>query len=77
MSIHQNLLSEGQSGPLLANERDRPFNEFLHMLGGEIIELTPEERAAFIEAVKPLHDEARETLGPETFKLLDDARSGL
>ncbi len=27
--------------------------------GGEIVELTPAERAAFVRAVKPLHDEAR------------------
>lgn len=27
--------------------------------GGQIVELTPVERAAFVDAVKPLHDEAR------------------
>jgi TRAP-type transport system periplasmic protein len=37
--------------------------------GGEIVELTPEERAAFVRAVKPLHDEARARFG-EAFALL-------
>jgi TRAP-type C4-dicarboxylate transport system substrate-binding protein len=31
--------------------------------GGEIVELTPAERAAFVRAVKPLHDEARQRFG--------------
>lgn len=38
--------------------------------GGEIVELTPEERAAFVRAVKPLHDEARARFG-EAFSLLE------
>ena len=37
--------------------------------GGEIVELTTEERAAFVRAVKPLHDEARARFG-EAFALL-------
>ena len=37
--------------------------------GGEIVELTPEERAAFVRAVKPLHDEARARFG-EAFAAL-------
>jgi len=37
--------------------------------GGEIVELTPAERARFIDAVKPLHDEAR-TRFSEAFALL-------
>jgi TRAP-type C4-dicarboxylate transport system substrate-binding protein len=37
--------------------------------GGEIVELTPRERAFFVEAVKPLHDEARIRFG-EAFALL-------
>jgi TRAP-type C4-dicarboxylate transport system substrate-binding protein len=36
--------------------------------GGEIVELTPGERAAFVQAVKPLHDEARARFG-EAFAL--------
>jgi C4-dicarboxylate-binding protein DctP len=38
--------------------------------GGEIVELTPQERAAFVKAVKPLHDEARSRFG-EMFALLN------
>ncbi len=37
--------------------------------GGEIVELTPRERALFVDAVKPLHDEARTRFG-EAFALL-------
>jgi TRAP-type C4-dicarboxylate transport system substrate-binding protein len=37
--------------------------------GGEIVELTPQERAAFVAAVKPLHDEARKRFS-EMFALL-------
>jgi TRAP-type C4-dicarboxylate transport system substrate-binding protein len=39
--------------------------------GGEIVDLTPEERAAFAGAVKPLHDEARARFGGE-FELLQN-----
>ena len=41
--------------------------------GGEIVELTPAQRAAFVRAVKPLHDEARGRFG-EAFALLEAAR---
>jgi TRAP-type C4-dicarboxylate transport system substrate-binding protein len=41
--------------------------------GGEIVDLTPDERAAFVRAVKPLHDEARGRFG-EAFALLEAAR---
>ncbi len=37
--------------------------------GGEIIELTAEEHAAFVQAVRPQHDEARKIFGDEMFKL--------
>ena len=37
--------------------------------GGEIVELTPSERAAFVRAVKPLHDEARARF-EDTFSLI-------
>ena len=42
--------------------------------GGEIVELTPAERATFVQAVKPLHDEARGRFG-EAFALLEAARA--
>ena len=38
--------------------------------GGEIVELTADERAAFVHAVQPLHDEARKRFA-EPFALLD------
>ena len=38
--------------------------------GGEIVELTADERAAFVRAVKPLHDEARQRFA-EAFALMD------
>ena len=38
--------------------------------GGEIVELTATERAAFVQAVKPLHDEARGRFA-EAFALLE------
>jgi TRAP-type C4-dicarboxylate transport system substrate-binding protein len=42
--------------------------------GGEIVELTLDERAAFVRAVKPLHDEARGRFA-EAFALLDATRN--
>ena len=42
--------------------------------GGEIVELTPDERSAFVRAVKPLHDEAR-TRFSEAFALLAATRA--
>jgi TRAP-type transport system periplasmic protein len=39
--------------------------------GGEILELTPEERAAFVQAVKPLHEEARRRF-PDAVALLQN-----
>ena len=42
--------------------------------GGEIVELTPHERAAFVQAVKPLHDEGRGRFG-DAFALLEAARA--
>jgi TRAP-type C4-dicarboxylate transport system substrate-binding protein len=39
--------------------------------GGKIVELTPAEHAAFVDAVKPLHDEARNRFS-EPFALLGE-----
>ena len=41
--------------------------------GGEIIELTPDERAAFVDAVQPLHEEAQELFAAELFEHLAEA----
>ncbi|HSQ06055.1 MAG TPA: TRAP transporter substrate-binding protein [Burkholderiales bacterium] len=38
--------------------------------GGEILDLTSDERAAFVRAVKPIHDAARQRFGDEMFGLL-------
>ena len=37
--------------------------------GGEVVRLTAAERAAFVQAVKPLHDEARARF-PEAYAAL-------
>lgn len=37
--------------------------------GGQIVELTAEEHDAFVEAVRPQHEDAREIFGEEMFKL--------
>ena len=54
----------------LAVEEERVAREAIEATGGEVVELTPEERAAFARAVKPLHDEARRRFGDEMFELL-------
>jgi TRAP-type C4-dicarboxylate transport system substrate-binding protein len=41
-------------------------------VGGQVIELTAQQRAAFVAAVKPLHDEARRRF-PEGLGLLESA----
>ena len=53
----------------LAVEEERIARINLESAGCEIVELTPEERAAFVRAVKPLHDEARTRFG-EAFAAL-------
>jgi len=42
-----------------AEEEDGIARKAIEAAGGEIVELTAEERAAFVRAVQPLHDEAR------------------
>jgi len=44
--------------------------EAIEEAGCEIAELTDTERAAFMDAVKPMHDEARAKFGDEMFGLL-------
>ena len=39
--------------------------------GGEIIELTPDEQAAFVKAVAPIYAEARATYSPELLSLVN------
>ncbi len=54
----------------LAVEEEDIARRAIEREGGEVVELTSEERAAFARAVKPLHDEARERYGEEMFALL-------
>ena len=54
----------------LAVEDERVAREAIEAAGGEVVELAPEQRAAFSRAVKPLHDEARSRFGDEMFELL-------
>jgi len=53
----------------LAVEEENIARHAIEAAGGEIVELTPQQRAAFVAAVKPLHDEARRRFG-EAFRLL-------
>ena len=41
--------------------------------GDEVLELSPDARAAFKQAVKPLHDEARRRFGDDVFGLIPRA----
>jgi TRAP-type C4-dicarboxylate transport system substrate-binding protein len=54
----------------LAVREEEIARKSLESAGCEIVDLTPEERAAFVRAVKPLHDEARERFGNALFDLL-------
>jgi TRAP-type C4-dicarboxylate transport system substrate-binding protein len=54
----------------LAVEEELTARKSIEAVGGEVLELTTEERAAFARAVKPLHDEARKRFGEEVFALL-------
>ena len=53
----------------LAVEEEAVARKAIEAAGGEILELTPAERAAFARNVKPLHDEARKRFGEEVFAL--------
>jgi TRAP-type C4-dicarboxylate transport system substrate-binding protein len=57
----------------LAVREEEVARKTIEDAGGEIVELTPDERAAFVRAVKPLHDEAR-TRFSEAFALLESTR---
>jgi TRAP-type C4-dicarboxylate transport system substrate-binding protein len=53
----------------LAEEEEQIARRAIEDAGGEIVELTTDERAAFARAVKPLHDEMRARFGEEMFAL--------
>lgn len=54
----------------LAVEEEAVARKAIVSAGGEVVELTPGQRAEFARAVKPLHDEARKRFGDEVFSLL-------
>ncbi len=54
----------------LAVEEEEVARKAIEAAGGEVLELTPGERAAFARAVRPLHDEARKRFGDEVFALV-------
>ena len=54
----------------LAVEEEEVARKAIVSAGGEVVELTPAERAAFSRAVKPLHEEARRRFGDEVFALI-------
>lgn len=54
----------------LAVAEEHEARKAIEAAGGEVLELAPAERAAFVRAVKPLHDEARSRFGEEAFALL-------
>ena len=58
----------------LAVEEENIARKAIESAGGEVLELAPEERAAFVRAVKPLHDEARKRFGEEVFDLVKPGR---
>lgn len=54
----------------LAVQEEEIARKAIESAGGEVVDLTPDERAAFVRAVKPLHDEARQRFGEDVFALL-------
>jgi TRAP-type C4-dicarboxylate transport system substrate-binding protein len=53
----------------LAEEEEQIARRAIEDAGGEIVELTTDERTAFARAVQPLHDEMRARFGEEMFAL--------
>jgi len=54
----------------LAVEEEKLARKAIEDAGGEIIEPTSDERAQWVKAVQPLHEEARRRFGEEMFALL-------
>jgi TRAP-type C4-dicarboxylate transport system substrate-binding protein len=55
----------------LAVEEERHARNAIEAAGGEVVELTPQARAAFKQAVQPLHDDMRRRYGDDVFRLID------
>jgi TRAP-type C4-dicarboxylate transport system substrate-binding protein len=54
----------------LAVEEETVARKAIEAAGGEVVELSPQARAEFVRAVKPLHDDARKRFGEDVFALL-------
>ena len=57
----------------LAEQEDRDAQKEMETKGCEIVELTADDHAAFVSAVRQQHDEARVAFGDDMFKLLNSA----
>ena len=57
----------------LAVEEELAARKTIEAAGGEVMELSADARRAFAQAVKPLHDEARQRFGDEVFALIPRA----
>jgi len=55
----------------LHDEEEKISAELIRAEGGEIIELTASEKAAFVDAVAPIYDEARERYSPDLLALVN------
>ncbi len=55
----------------LHDQEETEAEAIIRAAGGEIVELTPEQKAAFVEAVAPIYDEARAKFDPELLSLVD------
>jgi len=58
----------------LAVEEEEIARMAIKDAGGEVIDLDPEQRAAFVRAVQPLYDEARGRFGDQMFELVRNAK---
>jgi TRAP-type C4-dicarboxylate transport system substrate-binding protein len=54
----------------LHDQEETEAEAIIRAAGGEIVELTPEQKAAFVEAVAPIYDEARAKFDPELLSLI-------
>ena len=57
----------------LAVEENETSRKVIEDAGCEIVELTPQEHAAFVAAVQPLLADARKMYGEEMFKMVAKA----
>jgi TRAP-type C4-dicarboxylate transport system substrate-binding protein len=69
-AMHQAVRAAVAAQRELAVREEELARRAIESAGGEVVELTSRERAAFVQAVKPLHDEARRRF-PEALAMLD------